>query len=549
MGIAKDSIESLKLKAKISDFVLSSTTGKIRGNKGMALCPFHGEKTASMSFTDEENLFHCFGCKEGGDIFKYVQLINSVEFQESVEIVADKYAFSLKYTDSKFESDQKNLIKIMKTISDYFVENLNKTNSTKPKQYLNSRKINENEIQKFKLGFAENDEKVFYKFCNDNQIDKQILKSLGLLSEKQNLLFRDRIMFPITNFRNEVVAYGGRALNDYGPKYLNSAESQIYKKNRTLFFTENFLKSVKNHNEIIIVEGYFDVLAFNLLGYENVASPSGTALTIQQLEQLSKYSTNITLAFDNDKAGVSATRRILDLKKSTSRDLNLSCLLLPSEYKDIGEFYEKGKGNIASLLNDKIDLIEFCIKTLINKDEDLDKRKVFSEFKTLIKTLGPLDQDFAIEKLSILINTPKDLLMKELKYKQNQNIENEQNIFESRKNSNNHMESFQEIFISNLVKNNFENLETYSELVYSNDEFLKMIQNLKKNSQNENSEKYKNISFTSDQLNEAITRLYIHFFEVKIDTLITQLEESNDANIFTEIETIKKKIEKFQNTL
>ena len=97
MGIAKESIESLKLKAKISDFVLSSTTGKIRGNKGMALCPFHGEKTASMSFTDEENLFHCFGCKEGGDIFKYVQLINSVEFQESVEIVADKYAFSLKY--------------------------------------------------------------------------------------------------------------------------------------------------------------------------------------------------------------------------------------------------------------------------------------------------------------------------------------------------------------------------------------------------------------------------------------------------------------------
>ena len=547
MGIAKDSIESLKLKAKISDFVLSSTTGKIRGNKGMALCPFHGEKTASMSFTDEENLFHCFGCKEGGDIFKYVQLINSVEFQESVEIVADKYAFSLKYTDSKFESDQKNLIKIMKTISDYFIENLDKTNSTKPKQYLNSRKINENEIQKFKLGFAENDEKVFYKFCNDNQIDKQILKSLGLLSEKQNLLFRDRIMFPITNFRNEVVAYGGRALNDYGPKYLNSAESQIYKKNRTLFFTENFLKSVKNNNEIIIVEGYFDVLAFNLLGYSNVASPSGTALTIQQLEQLSKYSTNITLAFDNDKAGVSATRRILDLKKSTSRDLNLTCLLLPSEYKDIGEFYEKGKGNIASLLNTKIDLIEFCINTLINKDEDLDKRKVFSEFKTLIKTLGPLDQDFAIEKLSILINTPKDLLMRELKYKQN--IENEQNIFESRKNSNNHMESFQEIFISNLVKNNFENLETYSELVYSNDEFLKMIQNLKKNSQNENSEKYKNISFTSDQLNEAITRLYIHFFEVKIDTLITQLEESNDANIFTEIETIKKKIEKFQNTL
>ncbi|MDC0596108.1 CHC2 zinc finger domain-containing protein, partial [Acidimicrobiia bacterium] len=110
MGIGKDSIESLKLKARISDFVLASTSGKLRGNKGMALCPFHGEKTASMSFTDEENLFHCFGCKEGGDIFKYVQLINNIEFQESVELVAEKYAFNLKYTDSQFESNQKSLI-------------------------------------------------------------------------------------------------------------------------------------------------------------------------------------------------------------------------------------------------------------------------------------------------------------------------------------------------------------------------------------------------------------------------------------------------------
>ena len=114
MGISKDSIETLKLKSKISDFILSSTTGKLRGNKGMALCPFHGEKTASMSFTDEENLFHCFGCKEGGDIFKYVQLINNIEFQESVETVAEKYGFNLKYTDSQFESNQKSLIQTMK---------------------------------------------------------------------------------------------------------------------------------------------------------------------------------------------------------------------------------------------------------------------------------------------------------------------------------------------------------------------------------------------------------------------------------------------------
>ncbi len=208
MGIAKDSIESLKLKAKISDFILSSTTGKLRGNKGMALCPFHGEKTASMSFTDEENLFHCFGCKEGGDIFKYIQLINNVEFQESVEIVAEKYSFNLSYTDSQYESNQKNLIEKLKIISDYYLENMNKPSSVNPKKYLATRKIDNHDIKNFKLGYAELDEKLFYEFCETNQINKQNLQSLGLLSEKQNLLFRDRILFPITNFRNEIVAFG-----------------------------------------------------------------------------------------------------------------------------------------------------------------------------------------------------------------------------------------------------------------------------------------------------------------------------------------------------
>ena len=149
MGIAKDSIESLKLKAKISDFILSSTTGKLRGNKGMAICPFHGEKTASMSFTDEESLFHCFGCKEGGDIFKYVQSINNIEFQESVEMVAEKYSFNLKYTDSQFESNQKSLIQTMKVISDYFIGNIKETRSDKPKKYLTNRKIDDEAIKKY----------------------------------------------------------------------------------------------------------------------------------------------------------------------------------------------------------------------------------------------------------------------------------------------------------------------------------------------------------------------------------------------------------------
>ena len=547
MGIAKDSIESLKLKAKISDFILSSTTGKLRGNKGMALCPFHGEKTASMSFTDEENLFHCFGCKEGGDIFKYIQLINNVEFQESVEIVAEKYAFNLRYTDSQYESNQKNLIQKLKIISDYFLENMNKSSSANPKKYLATRKIDNHDIKNFKLGYAELDEKLFYEFCETNQINKQNLQSLGLLSEKQNLLFRDRILFPITNFRNEIVAFGGRALSDFGPKYLNSAESQIYKKNRTLYFTSNFLKSVKESNEIIIAEGYFDVIAFNLLGYSNAASPSGTALTVQQLDQLSKYSTNIILSFDNDTAGVNATKRILELKDSISRDLNLTCIVLPDEYKDIGEYYEKGNLNVEELIQNKVDLIEFCIDALLDEVSDNDKRKIFTEFKNLISSLGPLDQDYAFDKLSVKIDTPKDVLIKELKHKQLNKItkENTSKV----EYSNQHIDSFKEIFLASLIKSNFEKIAEYEDLIESNSELYNLVEDLKTNQNSKSSEGYKNISFTDAQLNEAVSRLHIHFFELKINALISKLEESNDVKLFTEIEDLKKKIENYQNTL
>ena len=547
MGISKDSIESLKLKSKISDFILSSTTGKLRGNKGMALCPFHGEKTASMSFTDEENLFHCFGCKEGGDIFKYVQLINNIEFQESVETVAEKYAFNLKYTDSQFESNQKSLIQTMKVISDYFTGNIQETTSEKPKKYLINRKIDDEAIKKFNIGFAEMDEKIFYDFCSSNNITKQNLKSLGLLSEKQNLLFRERILFPITNFRGEVVAFGGRALNDFGPKYLNSAESQIYKKNRTLYFTDNFLKSVKDADEIIVVEGYFDVIAFNLLGYSNVASPSGTALTVQQLEQLSKYSSNITLSFDNDEAGINATKRILEFKKSTTRDLNLTCLTLPNKYKDIGEYFEDGKDDISLLLTQKIDLIEFCVDTLIHQEQEIDKRRIFTEFKKLISVLGPLDKDYAFDKLSIKINTPKDVLIKEMKYKETEQTSASASSTPS--NTSKHIESFQDIFLSSLIKNNFEKSDDFKDLYDANDDISNLVKKLQADEPQELTTKYKNISFTDDQLHEAISRLYIHYFEIKINSLVTRLEDSNDIKIFSQIENLKKKIENFQNTL
>jgi len=547
MGISKQSIEDLKTKSKISDFILSSTTGKLRGNKGMALCPFHGEKTASMSFTDEENLFHCFGCKEGGDIFKYIQLINNVEFQESVEIAADKYSFNLTYTDSKFETNQKNLIEQIKKISDLFITNLIEMKSEQAITYLKNRKLDDADIKNYKIGYAEKDDKKIIEYCKSNDISDSDFKKLGLFSEKGNFLFKNRIIFPITNFRSEVVAFGGRALEDFGPKYLNSSESSIYKKNRTLYFLPNFLKDIKKHKFAIIVEGYFDVIAFNKLGYSNVASPSGTALTIQQLNQISKYTDEIYLCFDNDEAGIDATKRIVEIKNNISKDLNLYTILLPSKYKDISEFYESGDKNIKEIVSDKKDLIEFCIDQLINKEGEANKKKIFSAYKKFSVYLSPLEKDLSTEYLGKILGINKETLISELSFKEDlvtTTISHGEEV-----ETNKHIETFKDIFIASLIKNNFDLDDKAKEVLDLSAGLDEHVNQLKTKKDSIENDKYHNISFSKEQLDESIVRLILFYSEIKIQDLINQIDLSKDTSLFPEVEELKKKIEFYQNTL
>jgi DNA primase len=543
MGISKQSIEDLKNKSKISDFILSSTTGKLRGNKGMALCPFHGEKTASMSFTDEENLFHCFGCREGGDIFKYIQLINNVEFQESVEIAADKYSFNLTYTDSKFESDQKNLISYMNKLNDYFVKNMNEGKSQDSINYLKSRNLEGVDIKEFKIGFAEKNESDTLKFINTLGISKNELRNLGLLSDKGNLLFKNRIIFPITNLRNDTIGFGGRAIEDYGPKYINSAESGVYKKNRALYFTDNFLSVVKKKKFVILVEGYFDVIAFNKLGYANVASPSGTALTVQQINLLSRYTKDIYICFDNDTAGDMATKRILEIKNNQPSDLNFFKLNLPDNYKDISEFFEDGKKNIKNIFDQKEELVQFCINMIIDTN---DTKKTFQEFKNITKFLSPLEKDLAISYLSKKIGITKEVISNELNYQSNNESDDTPQF---KKSDVNHIITFQEILIADLIKSKFEYDDEIEYLINIDENFKKLILDIKSNKNPEENEKYQNISYTDGQLIEAISRLYIYFANNKIESLIKEMDESNDLSILEDLEYLKKKIEFYQNTL
>ena len=541
MGISKQSIEDLKKRSKISDFVLSTTTGKLRGTKGMALCPFHGEKTASMSFTDVENLFHCFGCKMGGDIYKYVQEINNLEFQDAVELVAEKYGFKLTYTETSQTNDFKNFQQKINLIDEYFKEMMDSEKSKKAKEYLTSRKFNEQDLKRYDVSFIDSNVEDFQKFCDKNKISDFDLKKLGFISSNDNFLFKNRIMFPILNFRSETIAYGGRTLEDFGPKYLNSSDSVLYKKNRNLYFTKEFISSVKKKGYAFLVEGYFDVLSLNQLGYSNSASPSGTALTIQQLEAVSRYTNKILLCFDNDEAGLKATERVLEIKNQVSNQLEIHCLNLPEKYKDISELYEEDEDIFTSVLKDNLEIIEFLIDKFIESTSD--KKSIFNYFMKITSNLSPLEVDVSLDLLSSKLNTAKDILKKELKF---QTSDEREDVTEQSISS---ISIFKDLIIAEMISNEFSPNEEIDQLIELNSEFKKLVEKIK----NENSKKedYLNISYTKEQHLEAVSRLYLHFANLKIDELIQEFEESEDKNfqLLQEVEDIKKKKEIYQDTI
>ena len=541
MGIARQSIEDLKKRSKISDFILATTSGKLRGTKGMALCPFHGEKTASMSFTDVENLFHCFGCKEGGDIFKYVQEINNLEFQDAIEFVAEKYGFKLTYTQTNDNSDFKVYQEKIGLINKYFLETMKSNKSKDAKAYLQNRKYDENDIEKYSISYISKDEEDFNRFCKTNEITKDDLKRLGFISSGGNMLFKNRILFPILSFRNNVIAFGGRALDDFGPKYLNSSDSVLYKKNRNLYFTDDFITATKKKGYVFIVEGYFDVLSLNKLGYANAVSPSGTALTYQQLESVSKYTGKILICFDNDEAGLKATERVLEVKNQVSKQLEVHCLNLPSEYKDISDVFELKPETFNDILNNNDEIIEYLLNKFLKNDSN--KKSVFNYFRKITSKLSPLEVDIALDLLSEKLSTEKEILKRELNFQ----IEND--IEEVSETSLNSVLIFQDIVTSNIVKNNFELLENEKEILSLSSEYSELLNTLKKDKNQ--SKEYLNISFLEEQYEEAVVRLFLHFANLKIDNLISRFEEeeNKDFTLLQKVEDLKKKKEIYQNTL
>lgn len=416
-SVIEEILSSINISSEISKYV----DLKKSGNSYKGLCPFHNEKTPSFIVNEEKRIYKCFGCGEGGNVINFIMKRENLSFVEAVEKLAETIGIEVKsnsFEDNKYIKE-KNLLKdINLKAAKYFHENL-KNNKIAIKYFLD-RQIPKNIIKSFGLGFSENSWDDLYKYLKKlNYKDEDILKS-GLLVEGKNdskyNRFRNRVMFPIFDISNNVIGFGARVLDDTMPKYLNSPESNIFNKRKILYNLNRAKKNI-NNNQLILVEGYMDVLALYKNDIKNVVATLGTSLTKEHGDLIKRYVDELILVFDGDEAGKKATLRSIDTLKDSG--LSIKILRLPKLVDPDDFINKKGRTQFIKKIDEAIDEFEFkllLLKENYNLNIVSDRIKFFKEVINLIASMkSPIIKEAYIDKISKEFNLTKTSIEKELK--------------------------------------------------------------------------------------------------------------------------------------
>jgi len=344
----KNFSETVRDSADIVRVVSDYVSLKGAGNTFKGLCPFHSEKTPSFSVHREKQIFHCFGCQVGGDVFSFVMLAEKVSFPESVRIVAEKCGIPIPTTpglDDKQSEQRKQFFVIYERASTYFRQMLSTEEATAARQVLEKRKTQPNFIERFRLGYAP-----VSGLMSQLRLTDPVGSGLFVKNDRGDVYerFRRRLMFPIWNERGKTIAFGGRALaTDAVPKYLNSAESPLYSKSYVLYALHLARDAAQRAGRLIVVEGYFDCLSLHQAGIENVVASCGTSLTQQQVGIMARYVPEVVMNYDPDSAGQNAMRRSIDLL--LAKGLRVRILKLPDGL-DPDDFVRREGGEVYNRL-------------------------------------------------------------------------------------------------------------------------------------------------------------------------------------------------------
>ena len=391
---------------------------KRSGRNYFGLCPFHNEKSPSFSVSPDKQIFHCFGCGVGGNVFTFISKIEGIGFKEAIENLADRAGIVLPKSenneDSKREELKSKVYKVNNFTADYYHKRLYEPKSKAGQEYVKQRKLTSETLESYNLGFSGNYDELYKVLRKEGFNDEEILES-GLVKKNEQGqyvdFYRDRFMIPILDVRNRVIAFGGRVLGDAKRfKYLNSPENIVYSKGKHLFGL-NVAKRYE-HKKLLIVEGYMDAISLHQRGITNVVAALGTALTTNQGWLLRKNAEQVILGFDADGAGQNAIMRAMEVMQNMGCDMRV---LQMTGAKDPDEFIIKyGSARFQKLMNEAISLLEFRVKVLeqsLDLEVASDKVKFLNEIAKLIAKIdNTIEQEIYIEKLSKGYNISKEAI-------------------------------------------------------------------------------------------------------------------------------------------
>ena len=342
MYYSEDFVEEVRQRNDIVDIISSYVNLKRSGSNYVGLCPFHNEKTASFSVSGNKQMYYCFGCGAGGNVFTFLMEYENLTFPEALAQLAERAGMELpEQSETTEEKRRRNvreqILEIYKIAANYYYAKLNSERGREAKQYLLGRELSEETIRHFGLGYSDKYSNDLYQYMKAKGYDDSLLNQTGLFQfqEAKGVYdkFWNRVMFPIMDRRNKVIAFGGRVMGDGKPKYLNSPETMIFDKSRNLFGL-NFVHGKQDHG-MIVCEGYMDVIALHQAGFTNAVASLGTAFTSQQSSLLKRYTDTVYLCYDSDGAGVKAALRAIPMLKEagiTVKVINMR------PYKDPDEF-------------------------------------------------------------------------------------------------------------------------------------------------------------------------------------------------------------------
>lgn len=341
MFYPEDIVEEVRMRNDIVDVVSGYVKLQKKGSNYFGLCPFHNEKSPSFSVSPSKQMYYCFGCGAGGNVITFLMEYENYSFSEALQVLADRVGVELPKEEMTKEAREQadlrsTLLEINKLAANYFYYQLKQPQGKLGYDYLTNRKLSDETIRHFGLGFANKTSDDLYRYLKSKGYSDEVLKETGLVSIEERGThdkFWNRVMFPIMDVHNRVIGFGGRVMGDGTPKYLNSPETKLFDKSRNLYGLNYARSSRKKY--FLICEGYMDVIAMHQAGFSNAVASLGTAFTNQHAMLMKRYTDQVILTYDSDDAGVKAALRAIPILK----EVGISCKVLNMKpYKDPDEF-------------------------------------------------------------------------------------------------------------------------------------------------------------------------------------------------------------------